>query len=79
MKTCVSGLNALFSGTEVGKNPFFSIGPRMMFGRVSEHFGNLRHVKNTKLISFGLECTISEYQSSEASILHHWIQNDVWD
>jgi hypothetical protein len=33
-KTCVSGLNALFQGTEVGKHPFYSIGPIMMFGSV---------------------------------------------
>jgi hypothetical protein len=79
MKTSVSGLNALFWGTKVGKHPFFSIGPKMMFGIVSKHFGNLLHVKNAKLVFFGLECTISEYQSSEASILLHGIQKDVWD
>jgi hypothetical protein len=27
------------------KHPFYSIGPKMMFGCVSEHFANLRHVK----------------------------------
>jgi hypothetical protein len=27
---------------------------------------------------FGPECTISGYQSCEASILVHWTQNDVW-
>jgi acid stress-induced BolA-like protein IbaG/YrbA len=47
-KTCVSGLNALFQGTEVVKRPFYSIGPTMMFGSVSEHFANLRHVKRCK-------------------------------
>jgi stress-induced morphogen len=49
-KTCVSGLNALFGGTEVVKHPFYSIGPKMMFGSVSEHFTNLRHVKDAKLV-----------------------------
>jgi acid stress-induced BolA-like protein IbaG/YrbA len=49
-KTCVSGLNALFRGTEVVKLPFYSIGPKMMFGSVSEHFTNLRQVKSAKLV-----------------------------
>jgi acid stress-induced BolA-like protein IbaG/YrbA len=44
-KTCVSGVNALFQGTEVAKYPFYSIRPKMMFGSDSEHFANLRHVK----------------------------------
>jgi hypothetical protein len=45
MKTHVSDLNALFRGTELAKHPFYSIGPKMMFGSVSEHFANLRHIK----------------------------------
>jgi hypothetical protein len=48
MFDCVSGLNALCRGTEVEKHPFYSIGPKMMFGIVSEHFANLRHVKRCK-------------------------------
>jgi hypothetical protein len=36
-ETCVSGLYALFLGTEVVKHPFYSIRPKMMFGCVSEH------------------------------------------
>jgi hypothetical protein len=50
-RTCLSGLNALFRGTEVVKHPFYSIGPQMMFGSVSENFTNLRHVKDAKLAS----------------------------
>jgi hypothetical protein len=38
MKTCVSGLNALYRGTKVAKDPFYSIIPKMMFRNVSEHF-----------------------------------------
>jgi acid stress-induced BolA-like protein IbaG/YrbA len=53
-KTCVSGLNALFWGTEVVKHPFYSIGPKMMFVSVSEHFANLRHVKGCKTCVSGL-------------------------
>jgi hypothetical protein len=30
------------------KHPFYSIGPKMMFGSVSEHFAKLRHVKIIK-------------------------------
>jgi hypothetical protein len=48
----------------------------MMFGSVSEYFANLRQVKDAKLV-FERECTISWYQSCEASILVHWAQNDV--
>jgi hypothetical protein len=37
-KTCVSGLNALFRVAKVVKHPLYSIGPKMMFGSVSDHF-----------------------------------------
>ena len=53
-KTCVSGLNALFRGTEVAKmvternQPFHPIRPQTMFDSVSEHFVNLQHVKRGK-------------------------------
>jgi acid stress-induced BolA-like protein IbaG/YrbA len=47
-KTSVSGLNALFRGTEVVKHPFYSIRPKMMFGSVSNHFTNLGHVTRCK-------------------------------
>jgi hypothetical protein len=54
MKTCVSGMNALFWGTEVGKHPFHPIRPKMMFGSVSDHFANVRHVKECKTFVFWL-------------------------
>jgi hypothetical protein len=38
MKTCVSGMNALYRGTKVAKHPFYSIIPKLMFRSVSEHF-----------------------------------------
>jgi hypothetical protein len=47
-KTYVSGMNALFRGTEVVKHSFYFIGTKMMFGSVSEYFANLRHVKRYK-------------------------------
>jgi hypothetical protein len=47
-KSCVSGPNAMFRGTEVVKHPFYSIGTKMMFGSVSEHFTNLRQVIRCK-------------------------------
>jgi acid stress-induced BolA-like protein IbaG/YrbA len=53
-KTYVSGLNALFHGTNVAKHPFYSIGTRTMFGSVSEHFANLRHVNRCKTCVSGL-------------------------
>jgi hypothetical protein len=66
-KTCVSGLNALFLGTNVVMHPFYTIGPRMMFGCVSKYFANLQHIKDAKLV-FEPEWTISGYQSCESSI-----------
>jgi hypothetical protein len=78
-KTCVSGLNALFRGTEVVRHPFYSIGHKMMFGSVSDHFTNIPQVKKMQNMCFEIECTISRYRNFEASILLHWTQNDVWD
>jgi NifU-like protein involved in Fe-S cluster formation len=60
------------------KHPFYSIGPKMMSGSVLEHFANLQHVKDAKLVSKH-ECTISGYQSCEASILVYWTLNNVWE
>jgi hypothetical protein len=54
MQNLCFGPDALFQGTEVVKHPFYSIGPRMMFGSVSEHFANLRHVKRCKTCVSGL-------------------------
>jgi hypothetical protein len=45
MQNLSSGLNALLRGTEVVKHAFYSIGPKMKFGSVSEHFSNLQHEK----------------------------------
>jgi hypothetical protein len=50
----------------------------MRFVCVSDDFTILRHVQDTKLV-FEPECTISGYESCEASILVHWTQNDVWE
>jgi hypothetical protein len=50
MKTCVSGLNALFRRTKVEKHPFYSIGPKMIYGSVTELLANLVHVKRRKLV-----------------------------
>ena len=50
-KTCVSGLNALFQGTEVAKivsqrnQPFYPTRPQTMFESVSENFANIWYVK----------------------------------
>jgi acid stress-induced BolA-like protein IbaG/YrbA len=30
------------------KHPFYSVGPKMMFGTISEYFANLHHVKRWK-------------------------------
>jgi hypothetical protein len=50
-KTFVSGVNALFRGTEVVKivshlmHAFYSLGPKMMSGSVLEHFVNVWNIK----------------------------------
>ena len=55
-ETCVSGLNALFWGTEVAnmvaqrKHPCYSNRPKMMCGSIWEHFTNLGHTKDAKLV-----------------------------
>jgi hypothetical protein len=46
-----------------------------MFVCVSDDFTNL-DIQDAKLV-FEPECTISGYQSCEASILVHWTENDV--
>jgi hypothetical protein len=43
-----------FGGTEVVKHSFYSIGTKMMFGGVSEHFTNLRHVTMYKTYVSGM-------------------------
>jgi hypothetical protein len=53
-KTFVSGMNALFWCSEVGKmvshqmHAFYSIGPKVIFGCLLEHLENLWHVKRYK-------------------------------
>jgi hypothetical protein len=55
-KTCVSGVNALFRGTEVAKmishqmHHFYSIRPKMMFGCVLKHFRTVWNVKDATLV-----------------------------
>jgi hypothetical protein len=46
-KTCVSGLNALFWGTEVANNSFYSIRPRCLgvFRRILLTYGTQKDVK----------------------------------
>jgi hypothetical protein len=78
IKTRVLRLNLVFRITKVVKQPFYSIGPKIISGCVLEDFANLRQVKRAKLV-IGPECTISCYRSCEAAILLHWTQNDVWE
>jgi hypothetical protein len=52
MQNLCSHPNALFRGTKVAKRPFYSIGTKMMFGSVSEHFTNLGHAKICKTCVF---------------------------
>jgi hypothetical protein len=52
-RTCVSGLNAQFQGTEVANHPFYSIRTKIMFGSVLEHFANLLYEKISKICVSG--------------------------
>jgi hypothetical protein len=54
MQYLCSSLSALFRGTKVAKNLFYSIGTKTMFGSVLEHFANLQHVKRCKTCVSGL-------------------------
>jgi hypothetical protein len=54
MQNLCLGLNALFRCTEVVKHPFYSIGPKMLFGSVSVYFANLRHVIRCKTCVSGM-------------------------
>jgi acid stress-induced BolA-like protein IbaG/YrbA len=54
MHNLCSSLNELFQGTKVVKHPYYSIGPKKMFGSVSEHFTNLQHIKRSKTWVSGL-------------------------
>jgi acid stress-induced BolA-like protein IbaG/YrbA len=54
MQNLCFGTECTVLGTEVGKHPFYSVGPKMMFGSVSEHFTNLRQVKRFKTCVSGL-------------------------
>jgi hypothetical protein len=50
MQNLRPSLNAQFWDTKVVKHPFDSIGPEMIFGSISEHFDNIRQVKDAKLV-----------------------------
>jgi hypothetical protein len=58
MQNLSSGLNALFRGNEVVKHTIYSIGPKMMFGSVSEHFTNIGQVKRFKTCVSGLNALL---------------------
>jgi hypothetical protein len=50
MQNLRPSLNAQFWDTKVVNHPFYSIGPKMMFASVSEHFETIRQVKDAKLV-----------------------------
>jgi hypothetical protein len=78
MQNMCFGVECTISGTKVVKHPFYSIGPKLMFGCVTGYFANLWHVKDEKLV-FEPECTISGYQTCEPFILLDWNQNNFWE
>jgi hypothetical protein len=50
MQNLCSGPKCTISGYQSCEASIPSIGPKMMFGSVSEHFANLRNVKGAKLV-----------------------------
>jgi acid stress-induced BolA-like protein IbaG/YrbA len=75
-KTCVPSLNTLFRGIKVVKHPFYSIGPKLIFGSVSEHFANLRQVTRCKTFVRSLNAL---FRGTKVVKHLHWTQNDVWE
>jgi hypothetical protein len=74
-KTCVSGLNALIGGTKVVNNPYYSIGPKMMFGSVTGHFANLRYVNNAKLV---LQVWMHNFEAPKLRSIHSTPLDPKW-
>ena len=77
-KTCVSGLNALFRGTEVVKmvsqrnKLSYPNRPQTMFESVLEHFPNLRHVKRGKTCVSSLNALF--WGAEVAKMVSQWNQ-----
>jgi hypothetical protein len=83
-------MNAIFWCTEVAEmvsqqmHPFYSIGPKVMFGCLLEHLENLWLVQRCKTRVSRLNAIFwcSEVAENSfvanASILLHWTENDVW-
>jgi hypothetical protein len=69
-------LNALFRVTEIVKHPFYSIGPKLMFGSVLENFANLRQVTRCKTCVPSLNAL---FRGTNVVKHLHWTQNDVWE
>jgi hypothetical protein len=61
-KRCNTCFRASMHDSEVSKALNISIGPKVMFGSVSEHFSYLQHVKDV-IPASEPQCTISGYQS----------------
>ena len=93
-KTCVSGLHALFRGTEHAKmvsqrnHPFNSIRPKIMFRRVSQHFTDLRHIIRSKTCVSGLNALfqyielakmVSQWNHLFYSIRPEMMFGSVWE
>jgi hypothetical protein len=86
-KTCVLVVNAIFQGTEVAKrnshemHGFYSLGPKMMFGSVLEHLGNLRNVKRCKTYVSCMNALFLRYRNFENGVAPNapsglpWTQN----
>ena len=70
-RTCISGLNALYRGTEGLKmvsqrNQLFnSIRPQTMFESVQEHFTDLRHLKQGRTCISGLNALYRGIEGSK--------------
>jgi hypothetical protein len=79
MQNLSSGLNAMFRGTYVVNHSFYSIGTKIMFGYVSEHFTNLRHVKRCKTCVSGLNAMFRGTKVVKHTFDSIGPENDVWE
>jgi hypothetical protein len=77
-KTCLSGLNALLRVPNLRSIRSTPLEPKWCLGVFQSILLTFGMQKDTKHV-FAPECTISGYQSCEASILVYWTQNVVWE
>jgi hypothetical protein len=75
MQNLSFGTEYTVSGYQSCEASFYSIGPKLMFGIVSEHFANLRQVTSCKTCVPSLNAL---FRGTKVVKHLYWTQNDVW-